>query len=73
MEASFGISGKPRGRPRKVGISSPEDERKSRGRLARSEVKIEDEKENSAYKREILERPGRRPVKKPRRYDGEGR
>ena len=72
MEASFGRSGKPRGRPRKVG--SPDDEIKPRGRPGkRSEVKIEDEKENSAFKREILERQGRRPVKKPKRYDGEGK
>ena len=37
-------------------------------------IKTEDEKENTAMKTIIFERPGgRRPVKRPRRYLGEGK
>jgi hypothetical protein len=42
--------------------------KKGRGRP----VKVEDEKENSS-KKSVIERPGRRTVKKPKRYDGEGK
>ena len=64
MEATFAGSSKPRGRPRKV---TENEAKKGRGRP----VKVEDEKENSS-KKSVIERPGRRTVKRPKRYDGEG-
>jgi hypothetical protein len=65
MEAGLGGGSKPRGRPRKS-LSTPDD-KTARIRI----IKVEDEKENSS-KKSVIERPGRRPVRKPRRFDGEG-
>lgn len=63
MEASASAS-KSRGRPRK---DLDSDDKKSSAKT--NELKLEDEKENAEKKEVVFERPGRRPVKRPKRFE----